>query len=635
MYKFFSKKIARLLGCKVSPVGIGLFRAIYGIVTLQEIIFLNYFSHLIFDPIPFVDVEFPTIPLFLSLWGIVAAFIIVGYRYQFAVFSNYIFWLVFVNFTSMQRDFDGGFDLFMIGAGFFLLFMPGDKAFSLDSLRRKLSSPFKHYSLYPSEKVSVLVYYLPLIICLGFLYFDSAVHKLFAEHWRNGLGSWLPATQPYYVSALDLSAILNNEWLVKSIGYTIFVFQFTFIFWFAKRHLQPIYLLVGMGLHLGITLTLNIYPFGMAMLAFYILLVPFSWWEALGGLLRAKEVRLTVFYDQLCPLCNRAVLVMNHFDVFRCVDFRAAQQYAQDYPELSGIASETLLTDLYALDGGGKVYSGLDTYIQILFGMRYMSVFGCILSLPGIYQLATRRYRSIADNRNRLSCTAECLPQAAPLKNDTLYCRLFEDYGVRHPKAFANKLTKICMVFLLLQLNSTLHYGIAYRLHIDTKQNAFTDALAKGSNAILGISQTFWGIAPHALYLHDHFAGYDRIIAITYVDGQGKEQWLPFVNEQGRLLAPNWGRVQSMWANIAVTPTINNVRLQKFIMKVTAFWGQKSGLNLDNAEFKIKLKRIDAPTYWVQDQLHKNLSGEWVTIGSATWANKVISFNLPDDINAL
>jgi hypothetical protein len=34
---------------------------------------------------------------------------------------NYIFWIVFVNFTTMQRDFDGGFDSFMTGAGFFLL----------------------------------------------------------------------------------------------------------------------------------------------------------------------------------------------------------------------------------------------------------------------------------------------------------------------------------------------------------------------------------------------------------------------------------------------------------------------------------------------------------------------------------
>ena len=137
----------------------------------------------------------------------------------------------------------------------------------------------------------------------------------------------------------------------------------------------------------------------------------------------------------------------------------------------------------------------------------------------------------------------------------TLYYRLFEGYGSEKPKGLARKLAKIVIVFLLLQLNSTIHYGIVYRLHLDSKQNALTDTLNKASNALLEVSQTFWGIAPHALYLHDHFAGYDHILAITYLDRQGAEHWLPFVNQEGRLLAPNWGRVQSMWANICLLYT--------------------------------------------------------------------------------
>jgi hypothetical protein len=54
--------------------------------------------------IPGIDVEFPMIPLFLGLWAIVAGCVIVGYRSQSAIIANYIFWIVFVNFTPMQRD---------------------------------------------------------------------------------------------------------------------------------------------------------------------------------------------------------------------------------------------------------------------------------------------------------------------------------------------------------------------------------------------------------------------------------------------------------------------------------------------------------------------------------------------------
>ncbi|WP_394752108.1 DCC1-like thiol-disulfide oxidoreductase family protein [Crenothrix sp.] len=634
MYALLYSKILALSGKQAPATGIGLFRIFYGLVALQEIIFIFYFNHLIFDPIPYIDVEFPTLTFFLCLWGIVIGFIIIGYRYQFAVACNYIFWLVFVNFTTMQRDFDGGFDLFMTGAGFFLLFMPGERAFSIDNLRYKLSTPFVHYSTYPKPTVSALAYYLPIFVCLGFLYIDSDVHKIFAEHWRNGLGAWLPSTQPYFVSALDMSVILNNELLQKMIGYTIMIFQLTFIFFFFKRRLRPVFLLVGIGLHLGITLSLNIYPFGLAMLALYPMLVPFAWWQCLNNRFTAHQPVLTVFYDRQCPLCSRTVLTLNHFDIFKRITFKNAQDHASEYSALAHIDNQTLLTDLYALDQHNNIYSGLNTYIQICLKMGYLFPVGLILRLPGIYQLAQAKYRAIADSRTRLTCDTRCtLPE--PLKNSTWYHALFEQYGAQKPKTLARKITKITVALLILQINCSVHYGLIYRLKINLNQHPVTAAIAQGSNALLMISRIFLGIAPHALYLHDHFANYHRILAITYLDKNGNEQWLPFVNQQGRLLAPNWGRVQSMWANIAITPTINDQRVRKFIMKVTAFWGEQIGINLNNAQFQIKLKKIDAPTHWVYDQLHKNMAAPWVTVGTVTWTNKIISYDLPANMNAL
>jgi len=634
MYKAFLAKLVQLHQQQVPATGIGLFRILYGLVTLQEILFLLFFNHLIFDPVPFIDVEFPMIPFFLCAWAVIASFVTVGYRYNFAIISNYIIWIVFVNFTPMQRDFDGGFDLFMIGAGFFLLFMPGDRALSIDNLRRKLSLPFTHYSQYPAQTVSRLAYILPVAICLGFLYFDSAIHKMFAEHWRNGLGCWLPATQPYYVSALDMSPFLNNEIFEKTFGYAILIFQFTFIFFFTKRNLRIIYLLLGMSLHLGITLSFNIYPFGLGMLSFYALLVPFKYWRAFGSAISAKQPALTIFYDKLCPLCNRTVLTLNHFDIFSRLDFKNAQEYAQQYPALKAIDQKTLLTDLYALDRNDQVYSGVGTYIEIFKAMGYLYPIGLVMSLPGIKTFAESKYRAIADARQRVPCTESCsVPQKQ--EDTTLYHKVFEQFSSQKPKAFATKLSKVLIVLFILQLNSSIHYGIIYRLKMPTKQNPITNVISQASNSLLLLSGSFLGITPHALYLHDHFTGYDRILAITYTDKNGMEQWLPFINEQGRILAPNWGRVHSMWANIAVTPNIDNRRLKKFIMKVTAFWGTKIGLDINQTQFQIKLKRIEAPSYWVEDLLHKNMSAPWTTIGTVNWTNNTIDYQLPEDINSL
>lgn len=633
MYKTLQLAIHNALQTPVPSTGLGLFRIFYGLVTLQEIVFLLYFNHLIFDPIPYIDVEFPMIPFFLCFWGIAAVFLVIGYRSQFSSYFNYIFWIAFVQFTPMQRDFDGGFDSFMIGAGFFLIFLPIDRAFSFDNLRNKLAQVnFSTLRLQPVT-TSLLAYYLPIGICLGFLYFDSAIHKMFAEYWRNGLGAWLPSSMPYYISAIDMSWLLNIEFLQKTIGYTIIIFQFAFPFVFFHRRFRVLLLIIGAGLHLGITLTLNIYPFGLGMLIFYFLLIPFSWWRAIADKFRFNTPQLVVFYDEQCPLCNRTAIIINHFDICKAVSFKGLQTYRSEYPELKSISYETLLTDLYTLTPDKQIYSGIDTYIQILLKMRYTYALGMILRIPGIYYLATRIYRHIADNRQRNSCDDYCVDaHSLPVVSPTLYYRFVETYASAHPKRFSRIVAKILMVFLFLQFNSSLHYGLIYRLGFDTQQNILTSQLKAASNSILMLSQTFLGISPHALYLHDHFEGYNDIISITYLDKNGDEKWLPFVNSEGRMVSPNWGRVHSMWANIAVTPNINKARLEKFIMKVTAFWGIKLGLDINTTEFTIKLKKIKSPTEWRLNLRRDNLSGQWLNIGTAKWVNNRISVNLPNTI---
>ena len=604
---------------------VGILRILYALVALQEIFFLLYFNHLIFDPIPYIDVEFPMIPLFLVLWAVVATCLLFGYKSQQAIIVNYIFWIIFVNFTPMQRDFDGGFDLFMIGVGLFMIFMPLGRALSVDNLVYKLQ--FKHQNKPDiSKNVSVLVLMAPVLICLGFLYFDSAMHKMFAEHWRNGLGGWLPSSMPYYISALDMTWLLEMEWVQKSIGYIILVFQFSFIFLFYRRNFRPLFLLVGAGLHAGITITFNIYPFGLGMLAIYVLMVPFSWWQGLSNKLVCSESRLTVYYDGDCPLCNRTVTILHHFDVLKAVSFKDLQTHGKNEVALAAYDQKLLLLDLYAVDLKGRVFSGVDTYSQILVKMRYLAIFGWLIRFPGIYQVAKAIYRNIADKRERVECNDLCLPAVVSADYPIdLYTKIFESYAEAKPKPFRIKLTKIFVVIVLLQLNSSVHYGLFHRMVDFSKIESPVVQMVRGvSNSILMLSTAFMGITPHALYLHDHFAGYEDLIAITYIDDQGKEQWLPFVNEQGRMLAPNWGRVHSMWANIAVTPNINSERLSKFIMKVTAFWGKKVGLDLNNARFIIKQKKIVSPVEWENNLRRGNLSGEWKNIGAAIWQDKQV-----------
>ncbi|MFM8330952.1 MAG: HTTM domain-containing protein, partial [Candidatus Methylumidiphilus sp.] len=333
MIRLLRELVQHGLAQQVPATGLGVFRILVGLVILQEVLFLFYFRHLVFDRVPFVDQASPMVDLFLALWAVLAVCLTLGLRTRLAAVGNYLLWLVFVGFTPMWLDFDGGFDQMMTGISFLLMFLPAERGLALDGLRAKLkySAPGRPFE--PQATVSVLCYLLPVAIVLGLLYLDAGIHKLSAEFWRNGMGAWLPPSHPYYMSPLAMDWLRENEWLERGIGYALIAFQFLFLplLWF--RFARVPLLLVGVCFHFGIVLSLNIYQFGFGMLAPYALLAPFSWWRAL----RFRSPRLTVYYDGLCPLCNRTAIILGHFDGCGALAFKDLQTHAKDCRALDAI----------------------------------------------------------------------------------------------------------------------------------------------------------------------------------------------------------------------------------------------------------------------------------------------------------
>jgi predicted DCC family thiol-disulfide oxidoreductase YuxK len=519
----------------------------------------------------------------------------------------------------MWQDFDGGFDQLITASSFLLIFLPSERALSLDQLRWswRYSAPGQRYR--PMREVPLLAYTLPLALTLGLLYFDSGLHKLSSEFWRNGMGAWLPATMPYYASPLDMSPLLNLRWLEQAIGYSIIIFQLVFVFLFWFRPFRVPLLILGASFHIGIVLSLNVYPFGFAMLVHYLLLVPFAWWRGFSGRVVCEKPLLTVFYDQDCPLCNRTVIFIEHFDIRQAIAFKGLQNHAREYPGLDAIPEATLLTDLYALDNQGRLSAGVDTYIQILLKLGYPAPLGCLLKIPGIYQIAQAIYRKIANSRQRQPCGEHCAVTPIPAWVDE---RPFAGFYARHAtteRQIALRIAKALVLVLVLQLNSTLHYGVLYRWMGTRPSDPALALLDQGSDSVINLSHAFFGISPHALYLHDHFDHYNDIVALTYRDKAGQETWLPFINQEGRLLSPNWGRVQSMWANIAITSHMSHDRLEKFTKKVTAFYSLDMGIDLSDAQFVIKSKHVEVPTSWEYDLRRRNFQGAWRDIGTLNW----------------
>jgi predicted DCC family thiol-disulfide oxidoreductase YuxK len=629
MYSILQQFVRWGLAKSVPATGLGVYRILFGLVAFQEILFLFYFRHLIFDPLPYVDQASPILHLLLLLWAAAALALALGYRTRLAAAVNYLFWVLFPAFTPMWHDFDGGLDQLMAGSSLLLLFIPAERALSLDNLRARLRQPLYRPVEAPAS-VSVLCYLLPVTMALACLYLDAGIHKLSAEFWRNGVGSWLPPTHPYYMNAWDWSWLLDNRWAEKGLGYTILAFQFVFPALFWHRRARVPLMALGSLFHTGIIISLNIYPFGFAMLVHYVLMVPFRWWRALGRAYRAKAPRLTVYYDEQCPLCNRTATVVSHFDLAQAVLFRGLQGHARECRALDGISEGELLQDLYAVDGNGKLYRGLDTYIRILRAMGYAAPLGWLLNLPGVYGLAARVYRRIADQRQRLACGGACPAPAAVAEIDPW--QLLAQRYLGDERKRSQRLAKCLLLLAALQLNSTLHYGVLYRLGIKPAEIEWAAPLAALSNGLLTFSHSVAGITPHALYMHDHFEGFDQIVGITYRDKDGREQWLPFVNEQGRIVAPNWARIQCMWANVAVTAHMKTDRLEKFLRKITAFYGPAVGLDTRNAVFTLKLKHVTVPNDWQAGLRRQNLAEPWRDIGSLTWRDGMMRMDIMEGV---
>ncbi len=630
-----TRLIERLSSRQISGVGLGLFRIAFSLVALQEVVFLFYFRHLIFDPVPYLDRASPVMHLLLIVWMGVLVCLALGYQTYKAAILNYLFWVVFVIFTPMWQDFDGGFDQLMTGTSLLLIFLPSSQRLALDPIRLRWDTP-RPDLLDPNPRtVSQLAYLLPLGIMLGLLYLDSGIHKLSSEFWRNGMGAWLPSTMPYYMSPLDMSFLLNHQSLEMLIGYSVIVFQLVFLFVYWHRWFRIPLLLLGVSFHLGIIVSLNVYPFGFGMLVNYLLLVPAAFWNRLERGIKVQNPTLDVFYDEGCPLCRRTVLVIHHFDIRRAVAFKGLQSHHEGEPRLDGIPLRTLLTDLFSTDSKGSLASGLDTYIRILRALGYTYPLALFLSLPGIYGLANRMYRRIADSRQRQPCDETCV---IPVKDSPENPHPWAEFLEKHagtPRKRAYRIAKIVIGILLLQLNCTLHYGILYRWAGSKPQDPALALLDQASDSVINVSHAFFGISPHALYLHDHFDNYNEIVALVYRDGSGHEEWLPFINQEGRLLSPNWGRVQSMWANVAITSHMSQDRLEKFGRKVTAYYSREMGINLEHADFVIKSKRVEVPTHWEPELRKHNLSGNWTDIGLLSWRNGIGRLSLEPRPGAL
>lgn len=263
------RHINHLFDKKISGSGLALFRIVYGCILLAEVFHIFHYRHLIYDPIPYIEIIEFSFGALLATWIFFIILITLGLFTRVATIMNYLFTLMVI---SSMGGFEYHLDYSLISINFILMFAPVSACWSLD--RILLNSVHE-------DKVSVIYPYLLLFMGIGLVYFDSAWWKLSSPIWMSGLGVWAPASLPQMIHHNQF-ALLDQYPIMLFLNYLTIAFELTFLFMFRWKRARFLTIGIGLGLHLGIFIIFPIPLFAWGMISLYILLIPVSWIDRLG-----------------------------------------------------------------------------------------------------------------------------------------------------------------------------------------------------------------------------------------------------------------------------------------------------------------------------------------------------------------
>jgi predicted DCC family thiol-disulfide oxidoreductase YuxK len=260
------------------------------------------------------------------------------------------------------------------------------------------------------ERPSVsIIYSLPLrfaCLLLGIIYFFPGFWKV----WTCGFDWALSENIKYqmYSKWMEFSGWTPffrldwHPWLYKSGALSTITFETSFIFLILFPRLRALAAAGGVAFHSVSDLFMRIFFYDL-LICYVALFDVGSWFQKLGRWLFPD--RLTLFYDENCRFCRRAVAAIVVLDILDRITLAGVV----DEVKTSRIAilqldHRALLKDMRAVSGdrtwvGFAAYRALATRVPLLWPIVP------ILYLVPIEVLGTKLYRRIADSR------ASSLPQ--------------------------------------------------------------------------------------------------------------------------------------------------------------------------------------------------------------------------------
>lgn len=607
--------IDKLFDKKIDGTGLAVFRMAYSIVLLCEIAQLYYFRHLIFDKIPYLNRAEINFGIPISIWFISVLFILFGAFTRLFTVLNYVLGLIIIG--SIHTYEYHVFYTYM-GINFLFMFTPVSQCLSLDRLFKKLKYSDTSFQYNPINTVSQFYYLVLPFVGIGLVYFDSIFIKITAFSWQNGLGVWMPASFPM-MTHVNTSIVLNFKHLMLFLGYFTLFFETIFVFVFWRKRWRIFTVVSGIGLHLGILIVFPIPWFALTVSALYLLVVPVSFWQKFLSVNRPKS-SLVFYYDTKSLQSVRAMMIIRHLDWFHKIEFKNPVDNLSNQKKSDSVDQEVVLNKVHCMNRNGKVFLGVDKYIEVLKRIFYLAPLGYIMKLPGIYQVIEKLYSYISKEDNSNKSVERNNIQVLRDFSEDAEISIFNNISLKQLKIFSFKFLMVFFIFLqLLFIYKSPSLEILFNKLNYT--NTFPDKVVNMVyNKVRIDAKTYFGITSHNVFIDKiHYDGYSHIIAIVYVNKEGKEVWLPIIDKNGQPSYYNYG---TNWRKMSFDTNSANIdknKLNDGVRDFTAFWAFRNDVNLNNAKFVIKVKKLDAPKGWEKDFLNKQIAKPWIDGGYIIW----------------
>lgn len=134
-----------------------------------------------------------------------------------------------------------------------------------------------------------------------------------------------------------------------------------------------------------------------------------------------------------------------------------------------------------------------------------------------------------------------------------------------------------------------------------------------------GLARTLFGVTRHPVFMDFHFDNYESFYTLVFIDEEGTRTWLPMAAETGQGALGWSGRLWVNWTWRVSNPAPDPAMLETGFVRVTRWWLENHGRNLDDATFLVMQRACDRCDGWRQGYYQSQLDHRWEQVGRARW----------------